>query len=523
MGRGPATQDGSRPAGDGRVDDGGTRQLASTATCPPSSPAVARAVPRTPDQRGAISVEYLALAALLVVVLGTVALRVGGSIGASVADAFVAVTCNLTGCDAGPTPVAAGDAGGTDGAGGGPDDGVTDGGPGAADGGPDGSEGSPTAGTRDGTPDGVTADLPSPLGDVVDDVQQVVDGDGADLALWREADELRRELGSGVLDEAERDARLERLREVEQTIQDAPDGSLLAALRDTEHVARGGAATDEDLATFHDAAERTRRADHATDLLPRLQDWADSDRTFVHAEVDLDDGTVRLAEVVHGDLATARNVAVTIPGTGNDASSFDDGVAGQARALARHLDTLGADDTAVVACLCYAPPPNLVAAAGSGHADRGGPDLARIIGGLPVADDAVIHAFGHSYGSTALGRAVSRNDLTVGSTVSLGGPGFGSGIRSVDDLPDNAGRVWGVRHDKDPIALAGMHGVNPDRGRFGAEGFSMGDGDLDRSRWLPYQFDAHGLYYADAESLANLALIAAGRGDEVSGYREGRR
>ena len=109
------------------------------------------------------------------------------------------------------------------------------------------------------------------------------------------------------------------------------------------------------------------------------------------------------------------------------------------------------------------------------------------------------------------------------STVSLGGPGFGSGVGSVDDLPDGAGRVWGIRHDLDPIDLAGMHGRNPDRADFGAYRADVGDGDLERRWWKPYQFDAHSIYYQDAESLRNLALVVSGQHEQVSGYREGRR
>ncbi|WP_052668408.1 alpha/beta hydrolase [Nitriliruptor alkaliphilus] len=361
------------------------------------------------------------------------------------------------------------------------------------------------------------------LAEEADRLRELADRDLADLAVWDELLELEERRGNPTLSEDEQQRIHDRIEELRSQLDDAPDGSLLAELRDTEHV-RGDPFSDpDDVERLLDALDRIARAEHADDLADLLQGWADSDRRFVHVEIDLDDGTVRIAEVVHGDLDDSAHVALVIPGTGNDGANFDTATRENARALADTLEHVpGGDDVSVIACLCYAPPPSLTHAGGSRHADAGGADLARIIGDLPVGD-AQLHALGHSYGATALGRAVTRNDLEVDSTISLGGPGFGSGVRRVEDLPANAGQVWGVRHDLDPIALAGMHGRNPDRGSFGAHGFDIGDDGLDRRWYKPYVFDAHSIYYQDAESLENLALIVSGNPDVVTGYREGRR
>lgn len=432
-----------------------------------------RMAERLRGQRGQVAAEYLAVGALVVVLLGALGLRFSGGLGRSVSDAVASILCVFDEC-------AEDGARGETGPGGQRDD---------------------LGGARDGGGPGVVvASTPEQR---LRELAELPAGDGA-------VEQLLSSLSASEQVELREAARA--ARETDEVSAAERVGAVRLALHDEA----------EALQRTIDAADpEDPRGPQLQQLADRLRGWADSDRRFVHVEVDHDAGTARLAELVHGDLDAADHVAVTIPGTNNDAHTFDDDVAGQARALARHLDTLGEDGTAVVACLCYDPPPSLGQAALSGHADRGGPDLARIVGTLPTGD-AEIHAFGHSYGATALGRAVGDSGLELASTVSLGGPGFGSGVRSIDDLPETAGQVWGIRHDKDPIQLAFMHGVNPDRNRFGAYGFSMGDGDLDRSRWLPYQLDAHGLYYADAESLANLALIASGRGDEVSGYREGR-
>ncbi|MBS3942333.1 MAG: hypothetical protein KG028_15345 [Actinobacteria bacterium] len=354
-------------------------------------------------------------------------------------------------------------------------------------------------------------------------LRDLADRELGDLGVWDELQALEVELGNPTRSDERRAADFERYEELLARIEAAPDGSLLGELRDTDAARRDPFRSHEDHERLLEVLDRIARAGHAAELAELLDGWAASDRRFVHVEVDLDDGTARVAEVVRGDLDSADHVAIVIPGTGSDAGNFDRATRQNAVALSETLHVLpGGEGVAVVACLCYAPPPGLLQAARSAHADAGGADLARIIGDLPVGE-AEVHALGHSYGSTALGRAVDREGLELASTISLGGPGFGSGVGSVDDLPDGAGRVWAMRHDLDPIDLAGMHGRNPDRADFGAYRAHVGDGDLERRWWKPYMFDAHSVYYQDPESLRNLAFVVSGQHELVSGYREGRR
>ncbi|HSK22541.1 MAG TPA: alpha/beta hydrolase [Egicoccus sp.] len=354
-------------------------------------------------------------------------------------------------------------------------------------------------------------------------LRDLADRDLADVAVWDELQALTASINNPVRSSEQRDDDLARYEQVLAQVDAAPDGSLLAELRDTEPLRRDTFRDPDETERLLAVLDRIERARHADELADLLAGWAASDRRFVHLEVDLDDGTALVAEVVRGDLDAADHVAVVIPGTGSDAGNFDRSTREHGLALSETLELVpGGEDVAVIACLCYAPPPGLLQAAGSAHADAGGHDLARIVGNLPLGD-AEIHALGHSYGATALGRAVDREGLELASTISLGGPGFGAGVGSVDDLPGGAGRVWAMRHDLDPIDLAGMHGRNPDRDDFGAYRADVGDGDLERSRWKPYQFAAHSIYYQDDESLTNLALVVSGQHEAVSGYREGRR
>lgn len=463
-------------------------------------------------EAGAAAAEYVAMVVLVAALAGAVSL--GGSvIAATVSDTVRwALSCIAeTGCPAGDG-VAAGD--GADAA----SDGVS----------ADQDRPAPVTDDAAAPPLGPAARREAAVHDQLrteaQRIGELADRELGDLAVWDELRDLEERLTSPTRTDQEREADLDRLDQLRRQLADAPDGSLLAELRDTEHLWADPFRREEDHERLRELLDRMARAEHAGDLAPLLEGWAASDRRFLHLEIDLDDGTVRLAELVRGDLDDSGHVAIVIPGTGSDAAGFDGGVHQNARALAEELDLLGrrGDDVSVIACQCYAPPPRLIDAGSSRYADAGGPDLARIIGGLPVREGTQLHGLGHSYGSTALGRAVSEHGLQLNDTVSLGGPGFGSGIQDVTDLPNTAGRVWGVRHDLDPIDLAGMHGRNPDRGGFGAYGFGVGDDGLDRRWWKPYIFDAHSIYYQDAESLRNLALLVSGHHDEVSGYREGR-
>jgi hypothetical protein len=286
---------------------------------------------------------------------------------------------------------------------------------------------------------------------------------------------------------------------------------LAATVFDVTSVGAAGG-TDQATGTGSGGLDRHERYDR----------WLQEDRQLIWFD-PADDG--RVAEVVAGRLDEADRVAVVVPGTGNDVDTFDTSTRQYARNLADTIDDLDPDaDAAVVACLCYDAPDSLLEARHGRYAEEGAEGLAAVTDDIRhlAAEEATMTVMGHSYGATALGHAITDAGLTADETVSLGGPGLGRTVDSVDDLPDGAGRVWGVRHDKDPIALAAwVHGRNPDDPAFGAGGFTVGDGDVTR-RWWPYQAEFHGIYLVDEVSRRNLALVTLGRADEVDGLREGR-
>ncbi|HEU5160685.1 MAG TPA: alpha/beta hydrolase [Streptosporangiaceae bacterium] len=284
------------------------------------------------------------------------------------------------------------------------------------------------------------------------------------------------------------------------------------------------------------ANERTARADGAVTASPGPS------RGRLLAYDPRGDG--KIAEVF-GDLATARQIVVIIPGCGwtlskilasgrpdpataavNAAGKVADKVAGNApgkvagdvagaanpiagaRALLAEIrGREPAAQVAVVVWLGYDAPESIdQQAARSERAVTGARALTRFLAGLP--GDGPVTLASHSYGSIVAGRA-ARHNPRVTDVVALASPGMDTG--SVSGLRTRA-RVWAARAPGDPIAFAPNvriwrygHGVDPVDPGFGALVFRTGSAR------------GHGGYYLPGtESLRNLARIALGRTREVT-------
>ncbi|GAA2108189.1 alpha/beta hydrolase [Actinomadura alba] len=223
----------------------------------------------------------------------------------------------------------------------------------------------------------------------------------------------------------------------------------------------------------------------------------------------------RAVEVI-GDLSTARRVAVLVPGADTTPATFDSrGTAspgGGARAViaeARRIDPRSG--LAVIAWLGYDAPATLsLDVATTRRADQGARSLRRLTGWLNTSGDATdpvrISLLCHSYGSVVCARAAGR--VQVADLAVFGSPGMV--VRSVRDLRTDA-RVWAGRASGDWTAYvpklrvlgAGL-GADPTSRGFGARPFGTGDG-------------GHSDYLEPGgQALRNLALIALGRGAEVT-------
>ncbi|HET8590741.1 MAG TPA: alpha/beta hydrolase [Nakamurella sp.] len=172
-----------------------------------------------------------------------------------------------------------------------------------------------------------------------------------------------------------------------------------------------------------------------------------------------------------GDVSTADNVAVLVPGVGNspaDLSGTLDAAAGLVRAADR---TAPGASTAVVVWLGYDAPlswihdPDPLPApaledtllAGNGiDAIAGGADLAAFCGSLRrwTSPSAAVTLIGHSYGSTVVSQAATRlgPDAGIDDIVLLASPGAGQGVRSAGDyraVP--ADHVYVLSMPDDPV------------------------------------------------------------------------
>jgi hypothetical protein len=247
------------------------------------------------------------------------------------------------------------------------------------------------------------------------------------------------------------------------------------------------------------------------------------------------DGAVAVSA---GDLGTADNVAVTVPGFGTDAESAAY-QAERARTIyesTRYLDS--SQSNATLFWIGYDAPDNLpwegegwdgAGVAGEGMATAGGDRLADLIDGLRESrdgDPAHLTAIGHSYGSTTLGHAAHDHDLAVDDLAFVGSPGVGGDTDNAGDTGIDPEHVWAGANSRDPVADLGNHGWvhlesvlggaglgdDPAEDDFGATRFEAEStgrpGHLD--------FGEHSGYFDhDSESLYNLSQIVNGNYDDV--------
>jgi uncharacterized protein YukE len=247
------------------------------------------------------------------------------------------------------------------------------------------------------------------------------------------------------------------------------------------------------------------------------------------------DGAVAVAA---GDLTTAHDIAVTVPGFGTDGQSAQF----QAdRALDLYEATRSVDGTGGVATMFwigYDAPDNLpwegegwdgAGVVSEDLATAGGDRLADLLDGLRDSrdgDPAHLTAIGHSYGSTTTGHAAHDEGIPVDDLVFVGSPGVGGDTDGVGDTGVDPDHVWAGSNSRDPIADLGNHGWlhlesvlggaglgdDPAEDDFGAIRFQAES--TTRPGFL--DFGEHSKYFDHgSESLYNLSQIVSGNYDAV--------
>lgn len=262
-----------------------------------------------------------------------------------------------------------------------------------------------------------------------------------------------------------------------------------------------------------------------------------------------------------GNAATARHVAISVPGIGNSYADFDGGTSNHAKHLKEELERLYPGEsggTAAVEWQGYDPPPNdprdLLEAAASGDArdatdaTRGGQALAGFISQLRRRDASQggvdVTVIGHSYGSLVGAYAARYGALSSGKLVFIGSPG----VEATQASELGAGEVFAGANPNDVVpglatsssaqeqtrlynvvrkllgpleAYARIgHGPNPadPKSGFGAKRFSTAGGC--GHEYFEEARPGKGSDYHSAslvtDSLANMARIITGHTDELT-------
>lgn len=214
--------------------------------------------------------------------------------------------------------------------------------------------------------------------------------------------------------------------------------------------------------------------------------------------------------VALGDVASARHIAVLVPGAGSSIGNFPT----QINHATDLLDALAgtSEPSAVIAWLGYDAPAGLTSVTGlnqvlmTQRADRGADRLETFLAGLPRASGSTVTVIGHSYGSLVAAKAAAGN-ADVDALVVLGSPGLG--VASVSGLGLARGtRFYAAATLGDAISHTEWFGPDPASPGFGAAVLDTGTGIGPRDGIGT----AHSSYFEPTSvSLTNLAAVVAGR------------
>ncbi|WIB01048.1 alpha/beta hydrolase [Curtobacterium sp. MCBA15_012] len=231
------------------------------------------------------------------------------------------------------------------------------------------------------------------------------------------------------------------------------------------------------------------------------------------------------AAIAVGDLATAADVTVVVPGmfftvSGqmHDFADTADGLYQEQTAVAGLAapDPARGSGVAVVAWMGYRTP-DMSNILSLGLADTGAERLERVVAGLDAVRGDVrprLNVVAHSYGSTTAMTALSSGRMRADTLTVLGSPG--SDVRSAAQLAVGRGEVFvGDAHD-DPVAGTGYFGTDPGSPGFGSTLLDLSGGVPEGTAGLFRRPVGHNDYLKPGtSSLHEVALIAVGRGDLV--------
>jgi hypothetical protein len=243
--------------------------------------------------------------------------------------------------------------------------------------------------------------------------------------------------------------------------------------------------------------------------------------------ISLDTVFPGLAAVSVGNLDTASNVSVMVPGmlytVSNQITFWTDRAAALQSGQTFWSSTLAdatskPESSAVVAWMGYRTP-DLTNVLSLGLAQAGAVHLEDTVKGLDasrVENEPRVTVIAHSYGSTAATIALSSHTIHVDDLVVLGSPG--SVVPTAAKLAVNSGNVYAAAAPLDPVAGSGVFGEDPGATAFGATLLDVAGGtDPFTEQHLTGTLTHNTYFVPGSQSMRNLALIGIGRGDLTEG------
>jgi hypothetical protein len=175
------------------------------------------------------------------------------------------------------------------------------------------------------------------------------------------------------------------------------------------------------------------------------------------------------AAIALGDVATADNVAMLVPGMSSKVPDYLDNQVGNALNIVDAVDDNRLSSTAAVAYIGYDAPDIDLSVTNQSYSDAGAILVAADVAGLRLMrtnGPAHLTVIGHSYGSTTTSTAfaVDGAGASPGVTdlVLIGSPGAGRATTAADEgLPD--GHVWVGSASSDPVTTIVQQLEDPNR------------------------------------------------------------
>ena len=223
------------------------------------------------------------------------------------------------------------------------------------------------------------------------------------------------------------------------------------------------------------------------------------------------------AAISVGDVDTAKNVAVSVPGITNTVASLPGNVDSAYNLYDEARKADPRQGTAVIAWMGYNAPSGVIGLPTEtpfeGDAREGARYLAADVNGIRASrgdDQPHLTVIGHSYGSVTTGMSASQVGLAAEDIVLLGSPG--STVPHASDLKVGEDHVWIGSASQDPVSHLGHFNVDPALSSYGGTRFRAENEGFFHANPI---YDHVHYFDRQSESLYNMSQVVTGRYDQV--------